>query len=70
MTEALRAYTTGSAYAGFDEDRLGTIETGKLADLVVLERSPWEHSDAIDDIDVTVTIVDGEVVYDARPEGW
>ena len=70
VTEALRAYTTGSAYAGFDEDRLGTIEAGKLADVVVLEQSPWEREDAIAEIDVALTIVDGEVVYDSRPIGW
>ncbi|QAU11674.1 amidohydrolase [Halorubrum sp. BOL3-1] len=66
VTEALRAYTSGAAYAGFDEDRLGTIEPGKRADLVALDASPWERSDAIDDIDVALTVVDGEVVFDGR----
>ncbi|MFB6197355.1 MAG: amidohydrolase family protein, partial [Halobacteriaceae archaeon] len=66
VTSALRAYTAGAAYAGFDEDRFGTIEPGKRGDLVVLDRSPWEHSDEIDDIDVQLTIVDGTIVYDGR----
>lgn len=66
VTDALRAYTRGAAYAGFDEDRLGTIEVGKKADFVALERSPWEHSDDIENIDVALTVVDGEVVYDGR----
>jgi len=66
VTEALRAYTSGAAYAGFDEDRLGTIEPGKRADLVALDASPWQRSDAIDDIDVALTVVDGEVVFDDR----
>ncbi|RKD93268.1 amidohydrolase [Halopiger aswanensis] len=66
VTEALRAYTFGAAYAGFDEDRLGTLEVGKRADLVVLEESPWEHPDRIDEIDVAMTVVDGEPVFDAR----
>lgn len=66
VTEAIRAYTAGSAYAGFDEGRLGTIEPGKLADLVVLDRSPWEHPEAIADIDVSMTIVDGSIVHDGR----
>ncbi|TYL40015.1 amidohydrolase [Natronococcus pandeyae] len=66
VTEALRAYTHGAAYAGFDEDRLGTLEVGKRADLVVLEESPWEQSDRIDEIDVAMTMVDGEVVFDGR----
>ncbi|WP_336343846.1 amidohydrolase [Halalkalicoccus ordinarius] len=65
VTQALRAYTSGAAYAGFDERRLGTVEPGKRADLVVLEESPWERPGSIDGIDVTTTIVDGETVYDA-----
>jgi len=66
ITEALRGYTLGAAYAGFDEARLGTVETGKLADFTVLEQSPWEHDDEIQDIDVAMTVVDGDVVYDDR----
>ncbi|WP_394741106.1 amidohydrolase [Natronococcus roseus] len=64
VTEAIRAYTSGAAYAGFDEDRLGTLEVGKRADIVVLEDSPWTQPDRIDGIDVTMTIVDGEVVFE------
>mgnify|MGYP006278855153 CR=1 FL=1 len=66
VTEALRAYTLGAAYAGFDEGRLGTVETGKLADFTVLDRSPWEHESEIRDIDVAMTVVDGDVAYDDR----
>ncbi len=65
VTEALRAYTLGGARAGFDEDRLGTIAPGKCADLVALERSPWDHPGAIADVDVALTVVDGTVVHDA-----
>ncbi|WP_339104891.1 amidohydrolase [Haloterrigena salinisoli] len=64
VTDALRAYTRGAAYAGFDEDRLGTLEVGKKADLVVLEESPWDRADRIDEIDVAMTMVDGDVVFD------
>jgi predicted amidohydrolase YtcJ len=64
--QALRGYTRGAAYAGFDEDRLGTIEPGRLADLVVLDGSPWEHSETIRDLDVRLTIVDGDIVHDSR----
>ena len=64
VTEAMRAYTVGAAYAGFDEHRLGTIEAGKLADLVVLDQSPWDTADAIQEIDVVKTVVDGEIVYE------
>jgi predicted amidohydrolase YtcJ len=66
VTEALRAYTLGGAYAGFDEGRLGTVAAGKRADLVVLEESPWDvDPDEIRDIDVAATVVDGAVVYEA-----
>jgi predicted amidohydrolase YtcJ len=67
VTEALRAYTLGGAYAGFDEDRMGTVEVGKQADFAVLEGSPWDvGAEEIRDIDVAMTVVDGELVYDAR----
>ncbi|WP_458205978.1 amidohydrolase [Haladaptatus sp. NG-SE-30] len=66
VTEALRAYTRGAAYAGFEEDRLGTVEEGKNADLVVLDRSPWKHEDDIENIDVAMTVVDGDIVFDGR----
>ena len=65
VTEALRAYTAGGAYAGFAEDRAGTIERGKRGDFVALERSPWE-AEEIDAIEVALTVVGGEVVYDDR----
>ncbi|GGL49733.1 amidohydrolase [Halocalculus aciditolerans] len=65
VTEALRAYTSGAAYAGFDEDRMGTIEEGYLADFVALDRSPWDVDD-IEHVPVAFTVVDGDIVYDAR----
>ena len=64
--EALRAYTHGAARAGFDEDRMGTIAVGHCADLVALGESPWIAGD-IAAIDVELTVVGGEVVYDGRP---
>ncbi|WP_101294416.1 amidohydrolase [Halegenticoccus soli] len=66
VTEAIRAYTLGAAYAGFDEGRVGTVEPGKRADFVALERSPWEHPTEIADVGVAMTVVDGEIVYDGR----
>ncbi|WP_435100021.1 amidohydrolase [Halarchaeum sp. P4] len=65
VTEALRAYTAGGAYAGFAEDERGTLAVGSDADLIVLEKSPWEADD-VADVDVAMTVVDGDVVYDAR----
>ena len=66
VEEALRAYTGGAAYAGFDEDRLGTLEVGTRADFVLLDESPWEQPDRLDEVGVALTAVDGEVVYDGR----
>lgn len=63
VTEAVRAYTRGGAYAGFEEDRFGTLEPGTAADLVVLDASPWE-ADRITDLSVELTIVDGAVVFE------
>src|SRR5690606_33923330 len=37
VEQALRAYTVGAARAGFEDDRRGTLEPGKLADFVILD---------------------------------
>ena len=66
MEEALRIYTMHSAYASFDEDVKGSIEVGKLADLVVLGEDPTQIDPfGIKDIQVERTIVGGKVVYEA-----
>ncbi|MFB6106392.1 MAG: amidohydrolase [Halobacteriaceae archaeon] len=65
VTAALRAYTGGGAYAGFAEDRRGTVAPGRDADLVALDGSPWTASD-VRDVDVALTVVGGAVVYDGR----
>jgi predicted amidohydrolase YtcJ len=65
LSEALKAYTMGSAFGSFREHELGTLEVGKLADLVVLERNLFEVPvEEIPDTKVQLTIVDGKVVYD------
>jgi len=64
VEQALPLYTINSAYASFEEKMRGSIEVGKLADLVVLSDDPLTIStDRIGDIKVDMTIVDGEVVY-------
>jgi predicted amidohydrolase YtcJ len=65
LAEALKAYTAGSAYGTCREQELGTLEVGKLADIVVLERNLFEVPlEDIPEVKVQVTIVDGNVVYD------
>jgi predicted amidohydrolase YtcJ len=62
--EALRMYTMGSAYLSFDDDRLGSIETGKLADLVVLNGDPLTVSDnAFRKLRSVLTMQAGKVVH-------
>jgi predicted amidohydrolase YtcJ len=66
VTEALRAYTAGAAYAGRAEDRFGTVEPGTCADFVVLAESPWTvDPEDLADVGVAMTVVDGEVVHRA-----
>ncbi|MFB6121318.1 MAG: amidohydrolase [Halobacteriaceae archaeon] len=65
VTTALRAYTRGSAYAGFAEDETGTVERGKRANLVALDGSPWTADD-VSALDVDLTVHRGEIVYDGR----
>jgi predicted amidohydrolase YtcJ len=64
VKEALKVYTIHSAYAGREENIKGSIETGKLADFVVLAEDPLTSAeDHLKDIEVDMTIVDGNVVY-------
>ena len=64
VEDAVRAYTAGSAYAAREEDRLGTLETGKFADLAVLSQDIFSVSpDTIGKTRVTMTMVGGKVVY-------
>lgn len=65
--EAIRMYTLNAAYASFEEKIKGSIEPGKLADLVVLDADPCEVPvDEIRNIRVEMTIVGGVVAYRAR----
>src|SRR5881296_3342868 len=62
--EALRAYTTGNAYATFDEAKRGTLVRGHDADIVILDRNLFTMApDSLDQARVSYTIVGGKVVY-------
>ncbi|MEQ8854949.1 amidohydrolase [Gimesia sp.] len=67
--EALRCMTSDAAFISFEEDKKGTLEPDKLADLVVLDRDyltcPEEE---IKQIKPLLTVLDGKVVYDAAQD--
>ena len=64
--EALRMYTLGSAYLSWDDDRLGSIELGKLADLAVLSGDPLTASDTeFKKLRSILTLQGGEIVHSA-----
>ena len=64
VEEALRAYTTGAAFAGFEEKEKGSLVPGRLADFVVLSDDPLSiPARQLDRIRVETTVVGGRVVY-------
>ncbi|MEM8490343.1 MAG: amidohydrolase [Pseudomonadota bacterium] len=61
---ALRAMTVWPAWQHFEEDRKGTLEPGKLADLVILSENPLEVEESkLAEIKVVATYKEGSVVY-------
>ena len=64
VDEALRAYTSDAAYAEFAEKRKGTLEVGKLADFVLLDRDLTRiPGPEIRHVRVLATVVGGEMVF-------
>jgi predicted amidohydrolase YtcJ len=64
--EALRLFTSGSAWFSFEEKDRGNLKTGSHADLVVLTKDPFTVAvDEIPTIEADLTIVGGKVVHDS-----
>jgi predicted amidohydrolase YtcJ len=64
---ALLAYTVNNAWVAGEERLKGSISPGKLADIVVVDRDPFEvRPDQLKNLKVILTIVGGKVVYDAK----
>jgi len=69
VEEALRAYTSAAAYAAFEEEEKGTLERGKLADFVLLDRDLTRiPPETIRDARVVMTLVGGRVVHERAPQ--
>jgi predicted amidohydrolase YtcJ len=68
LTEALTAFTLGSAWVNHLDDEVGSIEVGKAADLVVLDRDLFDRgAGEIGEARVVATFIDGATVHE-RPE--
>ncbi len=65
VCQALYGYTLGSAYESFEENIKGSIEIGKLADMVILSKDLYEiEPEKIKDVEVLMTFVNGKLVYE------
>lgn len=62
MIDALRLYTQEPAFATFEEDKKGTLDIGKFADLVVLNKNPLREKN-LDTIKTVFVFVGGRIVY-------
>jgi predicted amidohydrolase YtcJ len=70
LAQSLHAYTYGSAYALHMEDKIGTLEAGKYADIAVIDKDLFSlPPEAILDSNVILTVMNGNVVYDAAAGG-
>jgi predicted amidohydrolase YtcJ len=68
--QALRLLTTEAAYAGFEERKRGSLELGKLADMIIVSDDPYHvPAHALDQIKVDTTIVGGDVVFERATQG-
>jgi predicted amidohydrolase YtcJ len=61
--EAIRLFTTGSAVAAGEADERGAIAEGKAADFTVIDRDVSESPQALLDVKVRMTVVNGKVAY-------
>jgi adenine deaminase len=64
ILEALKLYTVNGAYVGFEEKEKGSLEVGKLADFIVVDRDVLSvPSEQLKDVHVLETFVGGKMIY-------
>ena len=69
LDQALRMWTIDAAYAAYEEKVKGSLEPGKLADFVVLNRDPFAiPAEELDQVQVDLTFIDGEKVFERDPD--
>jgi predicted amidohydrolase YtcJ len=69
VAEAVHANTLGAAYQLRLDDRVGSIEVGKRADLIVLDRNVFEiDPHDIHTANVVLTMMDGRIRHEAEPD--
>ncbi len=67
VEEAVQCYTINSAYAAFEENIKGSLERGKLADMVVLDKNIFEiKPEEIQNTNVVMTILGGKIIYEKK----
>jgi predicted amidohydrolase YtcJ len=67
VEDAIKCYTLNAAFASYEEKVKGSIEVGKLADLVVLSDDIFLIDPVkIREVVVEVTVFDGEIIYERR----
>ncbi|TEU03919.1 MAG: hypothetical protein E3J22_07955, partial [Candidatus Aminicenantes bacterium] len=65
VEEAIKAFTLNNAFAAFEDDIRGSLETGKLADITVFDRNLIKIPEQeLLDVEVSFTIVDGKIVFE------
>jgi predicted amidohydrolase YtcJ len=71
LEQALQAYTLGAAYAGFAEGKIGSLEPGKWADFIIVDRDPTQvDPQALAKTELLETWVAGKKVWSrAAPSG-
>lgn len=69
LEDIVKASTYGGAYASYMEDEIGSIEAGKKADILILDRNIFDIDiEKVAELAVDATIFDGKVVYEAGAE--